>query len=221
MLANADKLSMKKLIEEEMIIDQDEIKDQGNTEVESKQSRLGREDPPKTDSKRKKKSRKKSRDVDSHDLNSEATLKSEFLHNQHSRQLSKDNLDLDKIMDDFCHVEAACSMMHDNDGKNDAQSNQKHVISENLANVIHEFVNQMILNGKDLPEDGQFLSSCELMEALHFISSDKQLFLKLLQDPNSQLLKNIFRSWRMLKGEEAKNAVQLLAPTFLYKNMLI
>ena len=32
---DADKLSVKKLIEEEMIIDQDEIKDQGNAEVES------------------------------------------------------------------------------------------------------------------------------------------------------------------------------------------
>ncbi|KAL5143811.1 Protein TRM32 [Glycine soja] len=188
---DADKLSVKKLIEEEMIIDQDEIKDQGNADVESKQSRLGHEDPPKKESKRKKKSRKKSRDMDSHDLNSAATLKSEFSHKQHSRQQSKDNLDLDKIMNDFCHVEAACSMMNDNDGKIDAQSNQKHAISENLANAIHEFANQMRLNGKDLPEDGQFLSSRELMEALQVISSDKQLFLKLLQDPNSHLLKYI------------------------------
>nr|KYP64209.1 hypothetical protein KK1_018800 [Cajanus cajan] len=188
---DADKFSVKKLIEEEMIIDQDEIKDQGNAEVESKQSRLGREDPPKTDSKRKKKSRKKSRDMDNHNLTSDATLKSEISNNQHSRQPSKDNLDLDKIMDDFCHVEAACSMMHDNDGKIDAQSNQKHAMSENLANAIHEFVNQMMMNGKDLPEDGQFLSSRELMEALQVISSDKQLFLRLLQDPNSQLLKYI------------------------------
>ncbi|KAL2958533.1 hypothetical protein AAZX31_18G214000 [Glycine max] len=188
---DADKLSVKKLIEEEMIIDQDEIKDQGNAEVESKQSRLGHEGPPKTDSKRKKKSRKKSRDMDSHDLNSDATLKSEFSHKPHSRQQSKDNLDLNKIMDDFCHVEAACSMMNDDHGKIDEQSNQKHVISENLANAIHEFANQMRLNGKDLPEDGQLLSSHELMEALQVISSDKQLFLRLLQDPNSHLLKYI------------------------------
>ncbi|KAL2330298.1 hypothetical protein Fmac_017879 [Flemingia macrophylla] len=188
---DGDKLSVKKLIEEEMIIDQDEIKNSGNAEVESKQSRSGREDPPKTDSKSKKKSRKKSRDMDSCDLNSDATLKSDFPHNLHSRQQSKDNLDLDKIMDDFCHVEAACSMMHDNDGRIDAQSNQKHAMSENLANAIHEFVNQMMLNGKDLPEDGQFLSSRELMEALQVISSDKQLFLRLLQDPKSQLLKYI------------------------------
>ncbi|KAK7340259.1 hypothetical protein VNO77_20958 [Canavalia gladiata] len=183
---DADKLSVKKLIEEEMVIDQ------GDAEVESKHSRLGREGPLKTDSKRKKKSRKKSRDMDSHDLNLNATLKPELSHNQHSRKLSKDNLDLDKIMEDFCHVEAACHMMHDNDGKLHAQSNQTHVISENLArDAIHEYVNQMILNGKDLPEDRKFLCSHELMEALQVISSDKELFLRLLQDPNSHLLKYI------------------------------
>ena len=52
-----------------------------------------------------------------------------------------------------------------------------------------KLANQVRLNGKDLPEDGQFLSSRELMKALQVISSDKQLFLK--QDPNSHLLKYI------------------------------
>ncbi|XP_061360051.1 uncharacterized protein LOC133304094 [Gastrolobium bilobum] len=189
---DADKLSVKKLIEEEMCNDQDEIKDQGNAEVESKQSRLGGEDPRKTDSKRKKKSRKKSRDMDTCDLNLDATLKSEFSNNQHSRQQSKDTLNLDKIMEDFCHMKGACSMIPDNDGKVYAESNQKHTISENLArDAIHEFVNQMILNGKDPAENRKFLCSHELMEALQVISSDKELFLRLLQDPNSHLLKYI------------------------------
>lgn len=187
---DADKLSVKKLIEEEMFIDQDEIKDQGNAEVESKQSTLGRADSPKKDSKRKKKSRKKSRDMDNHDLS--ATSKSESSHNQHSAQKSIDNLDLDKIMEDFCHIESACSLMHDNDCKIHEQSNQKHDISEELArDAVHELVNQMVLNGKDLVEERKFLCSHELMEALQIISSDKELFLRLLQDPNSHLLKYI------------------------------
>ncbi|KAK7300729.1 hypothetical protein RJT34_11578 [Clitoria ternatea] len=178
-----------------MIMDQDEIKDQGNAVVESKQSRR-HEDPVKTDSKRRKKSRKKSRDMDSHDLNSVVTLNPKFSHNQHLRQQSKDNLDLEKLMEDFCQVEAACSMMHGNDhdngGKVHTESNQKHVISENLArDAVNELVNQMMLNGKDLPEDRKFLCSHELMEALQVISSDKELFLRLLQDPNSHVLKYI------------------------------
>ncbi|KAK7295088.1 hypothetical protein RJT34_17991 [Clitoria ternatea] len=194
-ITDDDKLSVKKLIEEEMIMDQDEIKDQGNAEVESKQSRR-HEDPVKTDSKRRKKSRKKSRDMDSHDLNSDVTLNPKYSHNQHLRQQSKDNLDLEKLMEDFCQVEAACSMMHGNDhdngGKVHTESKQKHVVSENLArDAVNELVNQMMLNGKDLPEDRKFLCSHELMEALQVISSDKELFLRLLQDPNSHVLKYI------------------------------
>lgn len=180
---DADKLSVKKLIEEEMFIDQDEIKNQGTD--------LGSEDSLKTDSKRKRKSRKKSRDMDTNDPS--ATLKSEFSHNQHSNQQSKDNIDLDKIMEDFCQIERACSLMHDDDNsKSHDQSNQKNVNSEELArDAIHDFVNQKILNGKDMVEDKKFLCSNELMETLQVISSDKELFLKLLQDPNSHLLKYI------------------------------
>ncbi|XP_045792871.1 uncharacterized protein LOC123887984 isoform X1 [Trifolium pratense] len=187
---DADKLSVKKLIEEEMFIDQDEIKDQGNV-VESTRTELGSEDSLKTDSKRKRKSRKKSRDMDSNDLS--ATLKSEVTHNQHSNQQSRDNIDLDKIMEDFCQIERACSLMHDDDdSKVLAQSNQKNINSEELArDAIHDFVNQMILNGKDMVEDKKFLCSHELMETLQVISSDKELFLKLLQDPNSHLLRYI------------------------------
>ena len=180
---DADKLSVKKLIEEEMFIDQDEIKDQG--------ADLGSEDSLKTDFKRKRKSRKKSRDMDTNDLS--ATLKSEFSHNQHSNQQLKDNIDLDKIMEDFCQIERACSLMHDDDNsKIHDQSNQKNVNSEEFArDAIHDFVNQKLLNGKDMVEDKKFLCSNELMETLQVISSDKELFLKLLQDPNSHLLKYI------------------------------
>ncbi|WJX82982.1 hypothetical protein P8452_65678 [Trifolium repens] len=186
---DANKLSVKKLIEEEMFVDQDEIKDQGNV-VDSTQTELG-SDSLKTDSKRKRKSRKKSRDMDSNDLS--ATLKSEVTHSQHLKQQSRDNIDLDKIMEDFCQIEHACSLMHDDDdSKVLTQSNQKNINSEELArDAIHDFVNQMILNGKDMVLDKKFLCSHELMETLQVISSDKELFLKLLQDPNSHLLRYI------------------------------
>ncbi|XP_027188549.1 uncharacterized protein [Cicer arietinum] len=187
---DADKLSVKKLIEEEMFIDQDEIRDQGEV-VESKQSELGSEDSLKTDSKRKRKSRKKSREMDTNDLS--ATLKSEISLNQLSKQQSRDNVDLDKIMEDFCQIERVCSMMNDDDdSKIHTQSNKKNISSEELAkDAVHDFMRQMILNEKDLVEDKKFLCSHELMETLQVISSDKELFLKLLQDPNSHLLKYI------------------------------
>ncbi|XP_058764188.1 uncharacterized protein LOC131637609 isoform X1 [Vicia villosa] len=187
---DADKVSVKKLIEEEMFIDRDEIKDQSNN-VGSKRTELGSRDSVKRDSERKRKSRKKSRDMDTNDLN--VTLKSEFSDNQLLKQRqSRDNLDLDKIMEDFCQIEQACSLMNDDDdnSKVNTQSNQKKTNSEELArDAINDFVNQMVLNGKDSVEDKKILCSDELMEKLQVISSDKELFLRLLQDPNSHLLK--------------------------------
>ncbi|CAI8613162.1 unnamed protein product [Vicia faba] len=164
---DADKVSVKKLIEEEMFIDRDEVKGQSNN-VGSKRTELGSRDSPTTDSKRKRNSRKKSRDMDTNDQN--VTLKSEFSDNQRLKQLSRDNLDLDKIMEDFCQIEQACSLMNDDgddDSKVNAQSNQKNANSEALArDAIHDFVNQKILSGKDLVEDEKLLCSHELMETL-------------------------------------------------------
>ncbi|KAJ1403531.1 hypothetical protein SESBI_27239 [Sesbania bispinosa] len=187
----ANKPSVKKLIEEEMFTDQNAMEDTNNAEVESKDSRLRREVLQKLDSKRKKKSCERNRDI-TNDSKLDATLNSEISHHQHSRKQSKDNLDLDKIIEEFCHLKSVCSMMQNNDGEAEvhAESNQKHAISEdNARDAIREFVNQMILNGKDLAEARKFLSSHELVEALQLLSSDKELFLTFLQNPNSFILK--------------------------------
>ncbi|KAK7292679.1 hypothetical protein RJT34_15530 [Clitoria ternatea] len=187
-----NKPSVKKLIEEEMFIDQNAMKNRDNAEIETKDSRLRREVLVKLDSKRKKKSSNKSLDMDTNDLNLDIPFKSEITHNQHSRRQSKDTFDLDKMIEEFCHLKDACSMMHGNDGEEvQAQSNQKkQAISENnIRDAIREFVNQMILNGKDLAEARKLLCSHQLMEALQLISSDRELFLSLLQNPNSLLFK--------------------------------
>ncbi|KAL2335975.1 hypothetical protein Fmac_010421 [Flemingia macrophylla] len=186
----ANKPSVKKLIEEEMFIDQNAMRDTDSAQIESKESTLRREILLKLDSKRKRKSYKKNCDKDTKDLNLDATLKSEVTHNQHSRNQSKDNLDLDKIIEEFCHLKDACFMTDGNDGEVevDAQSNHKQAISESARDAIREFVNQMMINGKDPAEARKFLCSHQLMEALQLISSDKELFLS-LQHPNSLLLK--------------------------------
>ncbi|RDX63605.1 hypothetical protein CR513_57945 [Mucuna pruriens] len=201
----ANRPSVKKLIEEEMFIDQKAMKDTESAQMESKESRLRREVLLKLDSKRKKKSYKKNGDKDTDDLNLDTTLKFEATHNQHSRKQSKDNLDLDKMTEEFCHLKDACSMMHGNDGEVEvgAQSNQKQALSENARDAICEFVNQMILNGKDPAEARKFLCSHQLMEALQVISSDKELFLSLLQNPNSLLL-NCVQEFRNSQGSNEK-----------------
>ncbi|KAK7389955.1 hypothetical protein VNO78_25252 [Psophocarpus tetragonolobus] len=204
-VATVNKPSVKKLIEEEMFIDQNPMKNSYSGQIESKESKLRREVLLKLDSRRKKKSYKENRDKDTNDLNLDATLKSEITHNQHSRKQSKDNLDLDKMIEEFCHLKEACSMMFGNDREVefDSQSNQKQAISENAKEAICEFVNQMILNGKDPAEAKKFLCSHQLMEALQLISSDKELFLSLLQNPNSLLLKCV-QEFRNSQGANEK-----------------
>ncbi|XP_054781088.1 uncharacterized protein LOC129288499 [Prosopis cineraria] len=185
----AGKPSVKKLMEEDMFIDKDAV----NAEVKSRESRLCYEDTLKIDPGRKKKSRKKSYDPDTHDLNSDKTLKSELSPSQHSRQQSKSNLDLEKVLEDFSNMKSAFSVVHDlGGGEVTEQSNQKRVIAENEARcAILEFLNQMTLDGKDLAKARKFLCSHEFMDALQILSSDKELFLRLLRDPNSLLLKYV------------------------------
>ncbi|CAL0308216.1 unnamed protein product [Lupinus luteus] len=205
---DVNKPSVKKLIEEEMFIDQTPLKDIDNAEVELKESRLRHVVPRKLDLKRKKKSSKKSCDLDTYDLNLDETLKSEFSHNQHSRKQSKDDIDLDKVTEEFFHLKDACSMMRGKDREVCVQSKHKHAIPENIArDAIHEFVNQMILNGKDLAEARKFLCSDELKEALELISSDEDFFLSLRQDPNSlsKYVQDLVHSQR--KSEKEYGAV--------------
>lgn len=191
--AASTKPSVKKLIEEEMFIDQNAMKEKDKAQVESKESRLRREVFLKLDSKRNKKSFEKDRDI-TRDSNLDETLKSQISNRQHSRKQSKDNLDLEKIIEEFCHLEGVCSMVHGNNRGVEvhSESNHMHDISENNARAaIIELVNQMINNGKDVAEARKFLCSHELMEALQLISSDKELLntliLKCIQEfGNSQ-----------------------------------
>lgn len=145
-MADVNKPSVKKLIEEEMFVDQDMIKNIDNAEVEPNKSRLRLAiSSLKIDSKRKKTSRKKSCDMDTRSLNSDATFESALSHNHLSGQQSKDSLDLDKILDDFRQSKYACSTMHDGDGDDDevhVLRNENNAIAENNArDAICEFVN--------------------------------------------------------------------------------
>ncbi|CAJ1950143.1 unnamed protein product [Sphenostylis stenocarpa] len=201
----ANKPSVKKLIEEEMFFDQNKMKDTDSHQIESKESKLRREVLLKLDSKRKKKFYKKNCDKDTNDINLDTRSKFEITGNQHSRKQSKDNFDLDKMIAEFCHLKDVCSMMHGNDVEVevDTQSNQKRAISENEKEAICEFVNQMILNGKDPAEARKFLCSHQLGETLQLLSSDMELFLSLLQNPNSHLLKYV-QEFRSSQGTNEK-----------------
>lgn len=72
------------------------------------------------------------------------------------------------------------------------QSDQAHpVVEEKVNAAIEVFINQRSRNNKQLGEDNKTLQSKEVMDALQTLSSNKDLIMRLLQDPNSRLVKQI------------------------------
>ncbi|PQQ02773.1 uncharacterized protein Pyn_02974 [Prunus yedoensis var. nudiflora] len=73
--------------------------------------------------------------------------------------------------------------------------------------AIKEFMNQKFPDGKHLTEDQKIHHYRELMDALEVISSDEELFLKLLRDTNSLLPKYVqnLQDAQIEKDEESKS----------------
>jgi hypothetical protein len=206
---DAGKPSMKKLIEEEMFIEEDLKKETINADVETKLSKSVHEGNIKTEHKRTKKTRKKSRDMDNHDLSAAKNLDSECSCNQNSEKQSVDNNNIDGMMEEFCRWARQKSlnyMKHDQDDEVQVQSNQTHCDFERLSEAIKEFMNQKFVNAKHLKENGKIHHTKELIGAREILSSDEELFLKLIQDPNSLLAKYVLNLQDGLveKGKEPK-----------------
>ncbi|XP_039015572.1 uncharacterized protein LOC120145946 [Hibiscus syriacus] len=78
-------------------------------------------------------------------------------------------------------------------------------LEERLSEAIKFLVSRKLLNGDQLTEDGKVQAWKEVMDALQISSLDEELFLKLLQDPNSLLFKYVQDSPDAhLKDEESK-----------------
>jgi hypothetical protein len=155
---DAGKPSMKKLIEEEMFIEEDLKKETINADVETKLSKSVHEGNIKTEHKRTKRLAKKSRDMDNHDLSAAKNLDSECSCNQNSEKQSVDNNNIDGMMEEFCRWARQKSlnyMKHDQDDEVQVQSNQTHCDFERLSEAIKEFMNQKFVNAKHLKENGK------------------------------------------------------------------
>ncbi|KAL0002474.1 hypothetical protein SO802_016255 [Lithocarpus litseifolius] len=207
---DAGKPSVKKLIEEEMFNEQDLKKGNGNAEVEIKLSKSGHEGHINTEHIKTKKSRKKSRDMDKHDLDADKILEMECSCNQNSEKQSIDNVGIDEVMEEFCHwihQKSLSTVKHDQVDEVQVQSNQKHSDFEKLSKAIKEFINQKFINAKHLNENGKNLHSKELIGALEILCSDEELLLKLVQDPNSLLAKHVLnlQDSQVGKGKEPKS----------------
>lgn len=100
-------------------------------------------------------------------------------------------------------VEELCSQINQNDGEIAAEIIKDPSVKEDKLWEASRVLISQFTDGKSVTEDGKIQASKELIDALRIIDSNKEAFLKLLQDPNSQLVKNI-QSMQDVRVEEGK-----------------
>lgn len=76
-------------------------------------------------------------------------------------------------------------------GSKHGQLNEVNLLLAEKSEAAEAFVNQKLFVGKYLSKDGANYQSRQFLDALEVLNSNKELFLKLLEDPNSLLVKHI------------------------------
>lgn len=201
---DTSKLSVKRLIEEEMFSVQDIKKEINNPEVEPKQSNSENGDH------RRRKSRTKSYDLHIEDLDVSKSLESERPYLHDSEKQSTGGLDIGEIMEDFCHQihhKSLGNVEHDQLDEVHHQLNQKNPEFEEKLSEAIKLINEKLINWKHVAEDGNFHPSKELRDALQILISDEELFPKLLQGPQSIMVKHVQSLWnaQVENDEESKS----------------
>ncbi|KAJ8573165.1 hypothetical protein K7X08_009676 [Anisodus acutangulus] len=182
--------SVKELMEEEMINEQSPKKQGNGSEIDAEEF-----NSEKTWRSRKN-SRRTRRPSNTHfpDLDDAGNLRSEAPCRQDSGGTALDDLDI--VMEELRQIHQKNRKfvklrqgLHNDHNK---QSDQTHpVVEEKVNAAIEVFINQRSRINKQLGEDNKTLQSKEFMDALQTLSSNKDFILRLLQDPNSRLVKQI------------------------------
>ncbi|XP_021895327.1 uncharacterized protein LOC110812791 [Carica papaya] len=97
-------------------------------------------------------------------------------------------------------AEAFCNQRHLKSGRDDScksvccTMNDPHIemnLQVHMDEATEAFINQKFVDGKHGLRDGASDQSKHFLDALEILNSNKELFIKLLQDPNSLLVKHI------------------------------
>ncbi|XP_057980264.1 uncharacterized protein LOC131166054 [Malania oleifera] len=183
--------SVKKLIEEEMYIEQDPRQQISNAVVEAKRSNSECGSHVKKNHKR---TKKKTCNVHTHGLNAAENSESANPVHQNQEKQFTSYLNINAIVEEFCsqmHQTNLNGLKLDQHDELDTQSKQQFSVSEEkLSEATKVFLSQNFINGPHLT-DGEAHPSKEFLDALQTLNSNKELFLELLQDPNSLLVKHI------------------------------
>ncbi|CAI9769558.1 unnamed protein product [Fraxinus pennsylvanica] len=132
-------------------------------------------------------------DMDASELYTAKCLTSENFHKV-PEQKPSDTYDMEFIINElsWIHQKIKSCVKHDLHNDLDMPSGLEFSIVEaKLVEATKVFIEHRLSNDKHYGEEGKINCSKELMDALQTLSSNKALFLKLLQDPNSALVKQI------------------------------
>ncbi|CAL5383003.1 unnamed protein product [Camellia sinensis] len=169
-IADDARTSVKDLMEEEMFSEQEKNKQTSNAGIEAKESDPGHSGRVKKNHKRMSKSSKSSCDIN-YELDAAENLGPDNSHRHDSEEKTFKNLDMEVLLNEICQ-----QIYQNNDL--DIQS----VFDEKFVEAIKVFVDQRFTNGK-------IDRSKEFTDILQTLSSNKELILKLLKDPNSLSMK--------------------------------
>ncbi|KAL1111042.1 hypothetical protein V6Z11_D02G030800 [Gossypium hirsutum] len=186
------KPSVKKLLEEEMSREHATKEEVNNTELDAKQFDSGEGDNERKNQKRRNKTRKKS-SGGSLDVDAAKTLVSEISCYHKSEQQTTSNLDIENLVEELCQEmgqKRIDCVNRDQPVEGHMQPNMKSSRFEEMSEAIKFLVSQKLINRNQLTEGGELQASKEAMDALQILSLNEELFLKLLRDPNSSLVKN-------------------------------
>ncbi|TMW98053.1 hypothetical protein EJD97_004556 [Solanum chilense] len=186
--------SVKELMEEEMVNEQS-LKDQCNgSEIDTEDVDSQKSWRSRKNSRRTRRAFSRPSNTLSHDLDDAGNLRSEAPCHQDSGGTALDDLDI--VMEELRQIHQKnrkfVKLRQGSHNAHNNKSDQTHpVVEEKVNAAIEVFINQRSRNNKQLGEDNKTLQSKEFMDALQTLSSNKDLIMRLLQDPNSRLVKQI------------------------------
>ncbi|XP_048141599.1 uncharacterized protein LOC115748623 isoform X2 [Rhodamnia argentea] len=189
--ADGGRPSVKILMEEEMVGEHDADSQVKDSKLVSKQSDLGDEDCRKKN-RRSKKSSRGSYDMDADLLNATESLASRRADldvNQDRTNGHNESTIAENICGEICQ-ETINNGKHHNDAEVQIQVNSKDAdLKEKLCEAIKELLSQQLKSGKHLTEHGRTPFSKEVANALQIPNLNEESFSKLLEDPESILVK--------------------------------
>ncbi|KAL2461568.1 Protein of unknown function (DUF3741) [Abeliophyllum distichum] len=132
-------------------------------------------------------------DMDVSELDTAKCLIPENFHKVPEHKPS-DTFDLERIMDELSGIDQKSTSCTKHDVHNDLDMPsglEFSIVEAKLVEAMKVFIEHRLSDSKHFGEEGKIHCSKEVMDALQTLSSNKALFLKLLQDPNSVLVKHI------------------------------